>query len=74
MSYPSGLARKLYTMTWPMLFGVLALMSFQLVDSFFISLLGTEPLATMGFTMPINQLIIGIQIGVGIASTTSYWR
>lgn len=69
MSYPSGLARKLYTMTWPMLFGVLALMSFQLVDSFFISLLGTEPLATMGFTMPINQLIIGIQIGVGIAST-----
>lgn len=52
-----------------MLFGVLALMSFQLVDSFFISLLGTEPLAALGFTMPINQLMIGVQIGTGIAAT-----
>lgn len=65
----SSRARKLFSMTWPMLFGVLALMSFQLVDSFFISLLGTEPLAAMGFTMPINQLMIGVQIGIGIAST-----
>lgn len=52
-----------------MLFGVLSLMSFQLADSFFISLLGTEPLAAMGFTMPINQLLIGVQIGTGIAAT-----
>ncbi len=65
----SNLGRTLFSMTWPMLFGALALMSFQLVDSFFISLLGTKPLAAMGFTMPINQLMIGIQIGTGIAST-----
>lgn len=56
-------------MTWPMLFGTLALMSFQLVDSFFISLLGSEPLAAMGFTMPFNQLLIGVQVGIGIGTT-----
>lgn len=64
-----SLARNLFSMTWPMLLGVLALMSFQLVDSFFISLLGTEPLAALGFTMPINQLMVGVQIGMGIAAT-----
>jgi len=64
-----SLARNLYAMTWPMLLGVLAIMSFQLVDSFFISLLGTEPLAAMGFTMPITQLMIGVQVGIGIAAT-----
>lgn len=56
-------------MTWPMLLGVLSLMSFQLVDSVFISRLGIEPLAVVGFTIPIYQVIIGIQVGIGIATT-----
>lgn len=64
-----NLSRNLFSMTWPMLLGVVAIMSFQLVDSFFISLLGTEPLAAMGFTMPITQLMIGVQVGIGIAAT-----
>ncbi|MCV5222398.1 hypothetical protein OFC57_26115, partial [Escherichia coli] len=37
------LAKQLFTMTWPMLFGVLSLMSFQLVDSAFIGQLGVLP-------------------------------
>ncbi len=56
-------------MTWPMLFGTVALMSFQLVDSIFISMLGMQPLAALGFTLPLHQLLIGVQIGIGIAST-----
>ncbi|MGO3229397.1 MAG: MATE family efflux transporter, partial [Oceanisphaera sp.] len=64
-----SLPRALFSMTWPMLFGVVALMSFQLVDSVFISLLGVEPLAALGFTLPMQQLLVGVQIGIGIAST-----
>ncbi|WP_404369203.1 MATE family efflux transporter [Marinobacter sp.] len=56
-------------MTWPMLFGVLALMSFQLVDSIFIGQLGKDPLAALGFTLPMQQLVIGLQVGLGIATT-----
>ncbi len=56
-------------MTWPMLFGVLSLMSFQLVDSAFIGQLGVLPLAAQGFTLPIQMIIIGIQVGLGIATT-----
>ncbi len=57
-------------MTWPMVFGVLSLMSFQLIDSAFIAQLGVLPLAAQGFTLPIGQLIIGVQVGLGIATTS----
>lgn len=66
---PTSLARQLFNMTWPMLFGVLSLMSFQLVDSAFIGQLGILPLAAQGFTLPIQMIIIGIQVGLGIATT-----
>jgi putative MATE family efflux protein len=65
----TSLARQLFTMTWPMLFGVLSLMTFQLVDSAFIGQLGRDPLAALGFTLPMQQLIIGLQVGLGIATT-----
>ncbi|EGR0057031.1 TPA: MATE family efflux transporter [Vibrio vulnificus] len=65
----TSLARQLFTMTWPMLFGVLSLMSFQLVDSAFIGQLGILPLAAQGFTLPLQMVIIGIQVGLGIATT-----
>lgn len=61
--------RQLAKMTWPMIFGVLSLMGFQLVDSIFIAQLGLEPLAALGFTIPMYQAIIGIQVGLGIATT-----
>jgi putative MATE family efflux protein len=52
-----------------MLFGALSLMTFQLVDSAFIGQLGRDPLAALGFTLPMQQLIIGLQVGLGIATT-----
>lgn len=56
-------------MTWPMLIGALSLMSFQLADSLYIARLGVEPLAVVGFTIPVYMLIIGFQVGFGIATT-----
>jgi putative MATE family efflux protein len=66
----SELARQLFKMTWPMLFGVLSLLSFQLVDSAFIGQLGVLPLAAQGFTLPMQMVIIGLQVGLGIATTS----
>lgn len=65
----ASLARQLYTMTWPMLFGVLSLMTFQLTDSAFIGQLGRDPLAALGFTVPMQQLVSGLYVGLGIATT-----
>ncbi|PMR77018.1 MATE family efflux transporter [Billgrantia endophytica] len=50
-----------------MAIGVLSLLGFQLVDSAFIARLGTAPLAAHTFTFPLSFLIIGIQVGLGIA-------
>ncbi|WP_163559181.1 MATE family efflux transporter [Halomonas sp. NO4] len=57
----------LWRQTWPMAIGVLALLGFQLVDSAFIARLGTAPLAAQSFTFPLSFLIIGVQVGMGIA-------
>ncbi|REG82372.1 putative MATE family efflux protein [Marinomonas pollencensis] len=69
-----SLARELFTMTWPMLFGILSFMSFQLVDSAFIGQLGVLPLAAQGFTLPIQMIVIGLQVGLGIATTAMISR
>ena len=65
----TSLARQLYHMTWPMLFGVLSLMTFQLTDSAFVGQLGRDPLAALGFTVPMQQLVGGMYVGLGIATT-----
>ncbi|HET8790531.1 MAG TPA: MATE family efflux transporter, partial [Modicisalibacter sp.] len=50
-----------------MALGVLSLLGIQLVDSAFIARLGTAPLAAQSFTFPLTFLIIGVQVGLGIA-------
>ncbi len=62
-----SLGRRLWRQTWPMAIGVMALLGFQLVDSAFIARLGTAPLAAQTFTFPLSFLIIGVQVGMGIA-------
>ncbi|WP_125783552.1 MATE family efflux transporter [Pseudoalteromonas rubra] len=56
-------------MTVPMIFGMITLMSFNLVDTFFISLLGTEPLAAVSFTFPVTFTVISLAIGLGIGTS-----
>ena len=64
-----ALSRDLFSLTWPMMFGVVSMLGFQLVDSAFIGQLGVVPLALQGFTMPPQLIIIGVQVGFGIAIT-----
>ncbi|MES1954377.1 MATE efflux family protein [Salinisphaera hydrothermalis EPR70] len=62
-----SLRRQLFSQTWPMAIGVLSLLGFQLVDAAFVARLGTGPLAAQSFTFPVTFLMIGIQVGLGIA-------
>ena len=56
-------------MTVPMIFGMITLMMFNIVDTFFISLLGTEPLAAVSFTFPVTFTVISLAIGLGIGTS-----
>jgi len=57
----------LFSLTVPMLIALVAIMGLGLVDSYFISFLGTTELAAIGFAMPITFLVTSIALGFGMA-------
>lgn len=64
----------LVKLTIPMLFGIMGMVVFNLVDTIYIGRLGTEPLAALGFTFPVIMVVtsIGLGIGVGASSLISF--
>ncbi|MDP2716016.1 MATE family efflux transporter [Rheinheimera sp.] len=59
----------LVAMTLPMLVGMITLMTFNLVDTFFISMLGTVQLAAISFTFPVSFALISLSIGLSIGTS-----
>ncbi|AEA97475.1 MATE efflux family protein [Alteromonas mediterranea MED64] len=55
--------------TIPMILGMVMMMSFGLIDTFFVSLLGTDPLAAISFTFPVTFTVISLNIGLGIGTS-----
>ncbi len=62
-------ASTLKRMTIPMIYGMVLLMTFNLIDIFFVSLLGTQPLAAISFTFPVTFTVISLMIGLGIGTS-----
>ena len=59
-------SKSLIKLTVPMIIGILAIVGFGLVDSYFISLLGTKELAAVSFTFPVGMVLTNIAIGLGV--------
>ncbi|MDB2386417.1 MATE family efflux transporter [Shewanella sp.] len=72
LTQPIG--RVLLTMSLPNLIGILTVLGFSLVDTFFISQLGTESLAAISFTFPVTLIISSIAIGIGAGVSTNLGR
>jgi len=53
-----------------MVWGISAIMSMNLVDTFYVGQLGTQPLAAMGFTLPIVSILLSLAFGVGIGTSS----
>jgi len=56
-------------MTLPMIVGMLMLFTFSLVDTLFISFLGTESLTAISFTFPVTFMVMSLAIGLGIGAS-----
>jgi putative MATE family efflux protein len=54
----------------PMVWGLLSLMLFNLVDTFFVGRLGALPLAAMGFTFPVVFVVTGTAMGMGVGMSS----
>lgn len=69
-SVPGHLQRLALPMVW----GILAVMSFNIVDTYFVSQLGSAPLAAMSFTFPVVMMINSFAIGLGAGTSSAVAR
>jgi len=53
----------------PMVVGILAIILFTVVDTFYVGQLGAVPLAAMGFIFPVVFFVMSISIGMGVGVT-----
>ncbi|MBF9018359.1 hypothetical protein HNV09_022265 [Oceanispirochaeta sp. M2] len=60
------LLKQLLSLTWPNIGGLLGIMIFNLTDTYFVSRMGTEPLAAMGFTFPVVMIIGSAASGISL--------
>ena len=64
-----GVGRQLLRLTIPGIPGFIAITAFNFTDTYFVSMLGDNPLAAMGYTFPvvmvINSIATGISMGAG---------
>ncbi|NQV44003.1 MAG: MATE family efflux transporter, partial [Rhodospirillales bacterium] len=57
-------------MTIPMIWGILAVVSVTITDTFFVGQLGTLPLAAMGFVFPIAMVMFSLGIGLSAGAAS----
>lgn len=54
-------------LTIPMVLGIISMMLLGVVDTYFISRLGTSELAAISFVLPVSQVVISVALGFGMA-------
>lgn len=63
-------SQLLFSQALPMIWGILAIISMNLADTYFVGQLGTNELAAMGFTFPIVMIMSSIAFGIGIGASS----
>jgi putative MATE family efflux protein len=61
--------RTLINLTIPMIFGMLGMVAFNLVDTYFVGQLGTVELAAMSFTFPVVMIVSSLAFGIGMGGS-----
>ena len=60
-------------LSWPLMLSMIVISLYNIIDSFWIAVLGVDQLAAIGFVIPLEYLIIsiGTSLGAGITSVVS---
>ena len=64
-------SRVLLSLAAPMVFGILGMSIFNLVDTFFVGRLGTVELAALSFTFPVVMIVSSAAHGLGVGMTAA---
>ncbi len=65
-----NIVRQLFSLTWPMLLGMMGMVIFNLVDTYFVGHLGVHQLAAMSFSFPVIMFLNSLAQGVGIGTSS----
>ena len=65
-----SVSQHLVKLTIPMIWGVFAVIAFNLVDTYFVGQLGTLELAAMSFTFPVVMTLGSLAMGLGIGASS----
>ncbi len=64
-----SIPRNLVSLTLPMMLGIISMVAFNLIDTYFVGQLGKTELAALSFTFPVIMVIFSIIQGLGIGAT-----
>ena len=65
-----NITKQLFDLTWPMLLGMMGMVIFNLVDTYFVGQLGVHELAAMSFSFPVVMFLNSLSQGVGIGTSS----
>lgn len=64
-----SIPRKLIQLSLPMMLGIISMVAFNLIDTFYVGKLGKTELAALSFTFPVIMIIFSFIQGLGIGAT-----
>ncbi len=64
------IGRTLVRMALPMVFGMAAVILFNVVDTLYVGRLGANDLAAMSFTFPVVYMLMHVAVGLGVGLTS----
>lgn len=65
---------QLKSLAMPLMWGLMATMSLNVVETFFIAQLGRTPLAALSFTFPVIMVLTSLAIGLGAGTSSAVAR
>jgi putative MATE family efflux protein len=68
------IGRTLVRLALPMVFGMAAIVLFNVVDTLYVGRLGATELAAMSFTFPVVYLVMHVAVGLGVGVTSTISR
>ena len=60
---------NLISLTLPMMLGMISMVAFNLIDTYFVGKLGEKELAALSFTFPVIMVVFSVIQGLGIGAT-----
>ena len=65
-----AVSKHLLRLSIPMVWGIFSIIAIQLIDMFYIGLLGEQALAAISFTFPVTYAVFSVFMGFGVAMSS----